>query len=191
MSRLIFLTGHAGTGKTTLARRLVCDLHTVTGDSYCLLDKDTLYGNYSSAVMHVLTGNSNDRDSPVYLQHLRNPEYAGLLDTARDNLAAGISVIVVAPLSREVRQHQLTDRSWLGIDADVALHVVWLYVDEGEARRRITQRANTNDQWKLENWDVYRMRLFMPCAADYPELYLYDNSQASDRQYQELLLHLV
>ncbi|HBO76911.1 MAG TPA: ATPase, partial [Cupriavidus sp.] len=53
------------------------------------------------------------RDSPAYLDNLRDPEYEGLLDTARENLMLGISVIVVGPLSREIRAHQLTDPSWL------------------------------------------------------------------------------
>ena len=100
MPRLIFFCGHAGTGKTTLARRtiaaLMAEAHVqCTGESFCLLDKDTLYGDYSSAVMGVLTGDPNDRDSPPYLQHLRNPEYHGLKKTARENLGLGVSTIVV------------------------------------------------------------------------------------------------
>ena len=94
MPRLIFFCGHAGTGKTTLARRTIATLMQqahlrCSGESFCLLDKDTLYGQYSSAVMGVLTGDPNDRDSPPYLQHLRQPEYDGLLATARENLALG------------------------------------------------------------------------------------------------------
>ena len=66
-----------------------------TGEAFCLLDKDTLYGRYSSAAMGALTENPNDRDSPLYLKHLRDPEYQGLLDTARENLALGIGALVV------------------------------------------------------------------------------------------------
>ena len=140
MPHLIFLCGHAGTGKTTLARRLVRELNDRSEDSYCMLDKDTLYGNFSSAVMGVLTGNPNDRDSPVYLDNLRNPEYAGLLDTARDNLQLGTHVLVVAPLSREIRAHQLIDRDWLRVGPEVQVTVVWLHLQEAEARRRIRFR---------------------------------------------------
>ena len=135
MPHLIFLCGHAGTGKTTLARRLVRELNDRSADSYCMLDKDTLYGNFSSAVMGVLTGNPNDRDSPVYLDNLRNPEYAGLLDTARDNLQLGTHVLVVAPLSRGIRAHQLIDRDWLRVGPEVQVTVVWVHLQEAEARR--------------------------------------------------------
>ena len=48
MARLIFFCGHAGTGKTTIARRSLGRLHSLTGENFCLLDKDTLYGGYSA-----------------------------------------------------------------------------------------------------------------------------------------------
>ena len=192
MPRLIFFCGHAGTGKTTLARRAIAALmrqaHArCSGESFCLLDKDTLYGQYSSAVMGVLTGDPNDRDSPPYLQHLRQPEYDGLLATARENLALGVSCIVVGPLSREVRAHRLTDRAWLGVADDVRVHIVWVHLQEDEARRRITARGNPNDAWKLAHWDEYHTRLFMPPAAEYPELRLYDNTAPTEHDFGLLL----
>ena len=42
MPRLIFFCGHAGTGKTTLAKRGWPARHRATGEALCLLDKDTL-----------------------------------------------------------------------------------------------------------------------------------------------------
>ena len=187
MPRLIFFCGHAGTGKTTLAKRALPALHRATGKSFCLLDKDTLYGDYSSAVMGVLTGNPNDRDSPVYLDNLRNPEYAGLLDTARDNLELGTHVLVVAPLSREIKAHQLIDRDWLRVGPEVQITVVWVHLQEAEARRRIELRGNPNDEWKLQHWDQYRTRLFQPNPDEYPELFQFDNTQDDGTRYRELL----
>lgn len=187
MPRLIFFCGHAGTGKTTLAKRAMLALRQRTGESFCLLDKDTLYGDYSSAVMGVLTGDANDRDSPLYLKHLRDPEYAGLLNTARENLALGTNCLVVGPLSREVRAHLLADRDWLQVSSDVQVHAVWVHLQEDEARRRITARGNPNDAWKLAHWSDYRTRLFMPEARDYPELRLYDNTAAQPAQFDALV----
>lgn len=192
MPRLIFFCGHAGTGKTTIARRaiatLMAEAHAqCSGESFCLLDKDTLYGDYSSAVMGVLTGDPNDRDSPPYLQHLRDPEYHGLLNTARENLGLGVSTIVVGPLSREIRAHQLVDRDWLRVGDDVQVRIVWVHLQEDEARRRIAARGNPNDAWKLAHWDEYRTRLFLPSAADYPELLLYDNTAAPPQAFEALL----
>lgn len=42
MTHLVFFCGHAGTGKTTLAKRLIGPLMQATGEPFCLLDKDTL-----------------------------------------------------------------------------------------------------------------------------------------------------
>jgi predicted kinase len=191
MPRLIFFCGHAGAGKTTLAKRLFPRLLAAGGQPLCLLDKDTLYGQYSAAVMGALTGNPNDRDSPLYLQHLRDPEYRGLLATARENLALGVGAVVVGPLSREVAAHRLADRAWLGVGADVTVRVVWVTLPEQEARRRIAARANPNDAWKLAHWDAYRTRLSEPQAADYPELLLFDNTTASESAEQRLLAALL
>ncbi len=81
--RLILFAGHAGTGKTTLAKRAVPLLAERSGRDFFFLDKDTAYGAFSSHIMGLLTGDPADRDSPTYLQHLRDHEYSGLLDIAR------------------------------------------------------------------------------------------------------------
>jgi predicted kinase len=179
LTHLVFFCGHAGSGKTTLAKRLIGPLMHASGHAFCLLDKDTLYGRYSSAAMEALTNDPNDRDSPLFLEHLRNPEYQGLLDTARDNLESGISALVVGPLSQEIRDGRLLDRAWLGIDRirpTVRLSVVWVYVDEALARRRIVERNNPNDAYKLAHWDSYRQRRFMPDTQAQQGLIMFDNS---------------
>lgn len=190
MPRLIFFCGHAGTGKTTLAHRLIGPLMQATGEPFCLLDKDTLYGRYSAAAMAAITGDPNDRDSPVYLEHLRDPEYQGLLDTARENLSLGISVLVVGPLSREVRAHLLTDRDWLRVPAGTKVEVVWVHLPEDEAHARIVRRANPNDAYKLAHWDAYRTRRFLPDAAAYPELLFFDNQAPGPQDMDALVRRL-
>ena len=70
---------------------------------------------------------------------------------------------------------------------DVRVHIVWVHLQEAEARRRITARGNPNDAWKLAHWDDYHTRLFMPPAAEYPELLLYDNTQAPAAAFDQLL----
>lgn len=191
MPSLLFFCGHAGAGKTTLAKRVL--QHYISPpvcQSYCFLDKDTLYGNYSASVMGVLTGDPNDRDSPLYLQHLRNPEYSALLDTARENLGLGINTIVVGPLSQEVKQHQLSNPDWLKMPAGTQVKVVWVYLNEAQAKKRIELRGDMRDSYKLAHWDSYRTRLFMPEAKTYPELIFYDNSEPTEKQFNDLLTTL-
>ncbi|MGO4325568.1 AAA family ATPase [Cupriavidus sp. 2TAF22] len=190
MPRLLFFCGHAGTGKTTLAHRLIGPLMQATGEPFCLLDKDTLYGGYSAAAMGALTGDPNDRDSPTYLKHLRDAEYHGLLDTARENLALGISVIVVGPLSREVRDHLLHDPAWLRVPPGTEVRTLWVHLPEDEAHARIIRRGNPNDAYKLTHWDDYRARRFMPAPQAHPELSYFDNSAPDEADLAALLAEL-
>jgi predicted kinase len=184
---LVFLCGHAGTGKTTLAKRLIRPLMQATGSAFCLLDKDTLYGHYSAAAMKALTGDANDRDSPLYLRHLRDPEYRGLIDTARENLELGISVVAVGPLSREIRDRRLFDRQWLGIADDVAIRIVWVLTSEETAHARIVARGNPNDAYKLAHWDEYRQRRFVPSGAAREGLLMFDNTAPGAADFDALL----
>jgi predicted kinase len=191
VTHLVFVCGHAGTGNTTLAKKLIGPLMQASGAPFCLLDKDTLYGGYSAAAMTMLTGDPNDRDSPLFLQHLRDPEYRGLLDTARDNLELGIGALVVGPLSREVRERRLFDHAWLGVDAQVALRVVWVHTSEELARQRIVARANPNDAYKLAHWDEYRQRRFVPSGEICDDLLMFDNTAPTSADYEALLARIV
>lgn len=191
MTYLIFVCGHAGTGKTTLAKKLIGPLMSASASPFCLLDKDTLYGSYSATAMAMLTGDPNDRDSPLFLQHLRDAEYRGLLDTARDNLELGVSALVVGPLSREVRERRLFDRAWLGVGADVALRVVWVYTSEELAHQRIVDRGNPNDAYKLAHWDEYRQRRFVPGGDICEDLLMFDNTAPTSTDYEALLERII
>ncbi|KAI9023357.1 hypothetical protein DFJ74DRAFT_668854 [Hyaloraphidium curvatum] len=102
----------------------------------------------------------DDRDSAFFLDTFRDLEYRCLVGAARDNLAAGVGAVVVAPLSKEVKGGLLHDREWLGLkpgDA-VSVSVIWMRVDEAEARRRMAERADPRDAYKLANWELYAPR---------------------------------
>ncbi|MCC7060483.1 MAG: ATP-binding protein [Burkholderiaceae bacterium] len=176
MARLVFFAGHAGAGKTTLALRAVPLLHARTGESFCVLDKDTVYGTYSARVMGLLTGDPDDRDSPVYLDNLRDLEYLGLLQIAAENLALGVNVVLVGPFSREVKSRRLFDAVALGVPVDTHISVVWVVLDEATAKARIIARGHPNDRYKLEHWEEYRKRRFDPDAALFPALRRFDNT---------------
>lgn len=187
MARLIFICGHAGAGKTTLAKRAVPRLHARSGASYFLLDKDTVYGGYSQQVMGLLTGDPNDRDSPTYLQHLRDPEYHGMIDIARENVALGVNVVLVAPFSRELKSGLLFDPQALRLPSGCDVRVVWVSLDEPTSRRRIVERGDERDAYKLAHWEQYRMRRFSPRPEDFPQLLFFDNSHPDEPAYERLI----
>ncbi|KND54804.1 Phosphate starvation-inducible protein PhoH, putative ATPase [Candidatus Paraburkholderia kirkii] len=191
MKQLLFFCGHAGTGKTTLAKQFFAPLMRASGQPFCLLDKDTLYGAYRATAIGALSGDPHDRDSPLFIQHFRDPEYRSLVDTAAENLALCVSVAVVAPLMREVRSGRLFDRAWLGVGDDVAIRVVWVHVEENVARERIVARGDPNDAYKLAHWEEYRQRRFVPDEALARTLVMFDNTAPSDDARDTLLARLI
>lgn len=183
--RLILFAGHAGTGKTTLAKRAVPLLAARSGHDFFFLDKDTAYGAFSSHIMGLLTGDPDDRDSPTYLQHLRDREYAGLLDITRENLALGMQVMLVGPFTREIMAGKFFRPVELGLPADTICRIAWIDLSSDEAKRRIEARNDARDRWKLEHWDDYLKRRVEP--PQHPALKRFDNGTADQRGFDELI----
>ncbi len=160
--RLILFAGHAGTGKSTLAKKALPLIVEKTGEDFFFLDKDTVYGAFSAHVMELTTQNPNDRDSPFYLNHLRDWEYQGLIDIARENLLLGVNVILVGPFSKEIQSGQMMSPGALGIPPQTTIAIAWIDLDAQEARLRMEKRADPRDQWKLAHWDQYVTRRIPP-----------------------------
>jgi len=187
--RLIVFAGHAGTGKSTLAKKALPLLIEKTGQDFCFLDKDTVYGAFSSHVMQLCTNNPNDRDSPFYLENLRDWEYSGLLDLARENLSLGINVLLVGPFSREIQAGKVFSAEQLGIPRETHIQIAWIDLIEEEAKRRMQRRDDPRDQWKLEHWDQYATRRIDP--PNHPALYRFDNLHFDPAQFEALIQSLV
>ncbi len=187
--RLILFAGHAGTGKTTLAKQALPLLATRSGQDFFFLDKDTAYGAFSSHIMGLLTGDPADRDSPTYLQHLRDREYGGLLDITRENLALGLQAMLVGPFTREIMAGKFFRPQELGLPANTICRIAWIDLPSDEARRRIEQRADARDAWKLANWDIYLKRRIEP--PEHPGIRRLDNSAFDSAAFDKLVAHLL
>ncbi len=187
--RLLLFSGHAGTGKTTLAKRALPLLAQRSGHDFFFLDKDTAYGAFSSHIMGLLTGDPDDRDSPTYLQHLRNQEYAGLLDITRENLALGNQVLLVGPFTREILSGKFFRPVELGLPADTICRIAWIDLAMDEAKRRIEARNDARDQWKLAHWDEYMKRRVEP--PEHPALMRLDNGAFDAGKFDALIAHLL
>ncbi len=188
-SRLILFAGHAGTGKTTLAKRAIPLLAQRSGREFFFLDKDTAYGAFSSHIMGLLTGDPADRDSPTYLQHLRDHEYSGLLDIARENLSLGQQVLLVGPFTREILAGKFFRPAELGLPADTVCRIAWIDLPSEEARRRIAARNDPRDHWKLEHWDSYLQRRVEPPV--HPSLMRMENVVFDEGKFEALVTHLL
>ena len=187
--RLILFAGHAGTGKSTLAKRALPLIIESTGEDYFFLDKDTVYGAFSAHVMELTTQNPNDRDSPYYLQNLRDWEYQGLIDIARENLLLGVNVILVGPFSKEIQNGRMFNPEALGIPAQTKISIAWIDLEEIEAKRRMEKRDDPRDQWKLAHWDEYVKRRIDP--PQHSSIQRFDNLNFDQADFEKLINHLI
>ena len=135
---LILVIGVAGSGKTTIARGLVSAVHAA------YFDKDVLTDAFFPA--------SRGR---AY-EELRPRLYAALYALVEENLRLGTSVVLDAPHVKE-----MADPAWrremvdLAVRAGAGLTVVRCHCREPILRRRLEERAEPRDRWKLENWDRF------------------------------------
>lgn len=187
--RLILFAGHAGTGKSTLAKKALPLLIEKTGEDFFFLDKDTAYGAFSAHVMKLTTQNPNDRDSPFYLENLRDWEYKGLIDIARENLTLGVNVILVGPFSREIQNGSMFDTKKLGIPPQTTIQIAWIDLDESVAKQRMETRADPRDEWKLKHWDEYAKRRTEPPM--HPALHRFNNLNFDQGDFEKLIGDLV
>ena len=187
--RLILFAGHAGTGKTTLAKKALPLIVERTGENFFFLDKDTVYGAYSAHVMELTTNNPNDRDSPFYLQNLRDWEYAGLIAIAKENLQLGVNVILVGPFSSEIQSGRIFNPEQLGVPSVSSIRIAWIDLDESEAKSRMELRADPRDEYKLQHWDEYTKRRVEP--PEHAAILRFDNLHFNEIQFEKLINHLV
>ena len=186
--RLILFAGHAGTGKTTLAKKALPLIVEKTGESFFFLDKDTVYGAYSAHVMELTTNNPNDRDSPFYLKNLRDWEYEGLIAIAKENLQLGVNVILVGPFSREIQSGRMFSPEELGIPPQTSIRIAWIDLDVNEAKHRMENRADPRDEYKLQHWDQYIKRRIDP--PKHIAIQRFDNLDFDEAQFEKLIEHL-
>jgi predicted kinase len=187
--RLILFAGHAGTGKSTLAKKALHLIIEKTGEDFFFLDKDTVYGAFSAHVMGLTTKNPNDRDSPFYLENLRDWEYRGLVDIARENLLLGVNVILVGPFSKEIQSGRMFNAEELGLPPQTSIQIAWIDLAEMEAKQRMIKRADPRDEWKLAHWDQYAKRRIEP--PSHPLVHRFDNLNFSGAAFDELISELI
>jgi len=187
--RLILFAGHAGTGKSTLAKKALPRIVEKTGEDFFFMDKDTVYGAYSAHVMELTTNNPNDRDSPYYLENLRDWEYSGLIALAKENLQLGVNVILVGPFSSEIQSGRMFNPEELGVPNASSIKIAWIDLEANEAKHRMEMRADPRDEYKLAHWDQYLKRRVQP--PEHIAIQRFDNLHFDEIKFEALLNHLV
>ncbi|WP_407269256.1 AAA family ATPase [Radiobacillus sp. PE A8.2] len=178
MQKLVFFVGVAGTGKTTVARKIA------EQQPFVFLDRDTVGGRFVEKFLEMNNLDKNDRDSAFYKQHMRDLEYDTTKDICIENLSVGQSVIMISPFTSELKNKQwikdviaATGKSEQDIDVKV---VVVTLQDIDLQKQRIEERSTVRDTWKLENWNSYETRVdFVPTINwEIPQsnILVFDNS---------------
>ena len=140
----IVVCGVPGSGKTTFARGLARRLH------WALLDLDTLTNplfQYAGGefLVDVPSPGLNVRAS------INDIRYTCLFDTAQENLALGINVILVAPFTSE----RVFPEAWARLTEYLAIpghrvHLAWLDTPPAEVVKRMQLRGAARDIKKLK-----------------------------------------
>lgn len=156
-----------------------------TGEDFFFLDKDIAYESFSANVMQLTTQNANDRDSPYYLENLRDWEYQGLIDIARENLLLGVNVILVGPFSKEIQNGRMFNAQALGMPPQTTIQIAWIDLDASEAKNRMEKRADPRDEWKLAYWDQYVQRRTEP--PNHPFLHRFNNATFNEAAFEKLI----
>ena len=91
----LIVAGPAGSGKSTLGREVARLL------GAAMLDQDVLTQPLTALIAE-MTDAGDDLDHPTLTGGVRRARYDTVLDTAADNLRIGLSVVLVAPFTREL-----------------------------------------------------------------------------------------
>ncbi|MBS4204827.1 AAA family ATPase [Lederbergia citrea] len=178
MPKVIFVSGVAGTGKSTVSRHINKYIPAV------YLDKDTVGGKFSEQFLKATGHDPSDRDSKYYKAHCRDLEYDVTMDLAMENATLGLASILIGPFTKEMETKEWLDEKlaefMLSRD-DVTVKIVFVTLKDTQLQKeRIIERgAMDRDQWKIDHWDDYEKSLDLPEVAwGIPEtdIMVFDNS---------------
>ncbi|MDZ7883976.1 MAG: AAA family ATPase [Mycobacterium sp.] len=148
---LVIVIGTAGSGKSTIARRLAVQ------HAAAYLDKDAMSARFVEAALLAAGNDPGDRESNTfYRDHILPLEYDSLLDVAGDNLRLGRSVVLDAPFSPYLDDPEFITVAarrfdWPAVD----VQVVSVRVSPSALQQRLRERGLKRDHWKLAHWDEY------------------------------------
>jgi predicted kinase len=140
--------GAPGSGKSTVGALVAHRLRAA------LLDLDTATESLI-AVIGELHGTDN-LDDPQFARLTRAARYETITSLAEDNLAAGISAVMVAPFTLERRDPQAWNAVRRRIEhVGASTTLVWLRISADEVLRRVDQRGAGRDLAKLRgDWSA-------------------------------------
>jgi predicted kinase len=149
------VAGAPGAGKTTVAG-LLADRLT---PHPAVLDKDTVYGSFVTAVLAAAGRAPGEREGAWYDDNVKAHEYQGLTATAREIRGHGCPVLLVGPFTGQIRDPAAW-QAWCSRLGGADVRLIWVSCDPEVLRRRLIERGSERDGAKLAAYAQFvgRMR---------------------------------
>jgi len=146
MNQAYLVCGSPAAGKTTYSKKLAEKKQAV------FLDIDVSTERLVRLALGLSGHDPEDRDSPYFKKHFRDPIYEQLFDIAHDNLPLR-SVVIAGPFTQEIKDPEWPKKLTAHLGVPVEVHYV--FCPSRIRKERMAKRADPRDEGKLRDWEKH------------------------------------